>query len=168
MSEIRKCLVIPTIRERCAREFFSTWRENGDWDQVILIEDNPTRTFDVGIEQHYSWEDIKECIGDKAWIFSKRDSAIRCFGYLAAYKNGADYILTLDDDCYPHDNRPIFRQHIQIIEGYPRWTTSVPEMRTRGVPYRNKGHLSTVMANMGSRLLAIVSLRTVNTTPCVV
>jgi reversibly glycosylated polypeptide / UDP-arabinopyranose mutase len=147
--EVRKFLVIPSIRERCIKDFFHAWRKIGDWDQVVVVEDQPERTFDLGIEQHYSWKEISECLGDKAWIFSKRDSAIRCFGYLAAYQNGADYILTLDDDCYPKGDSPVFRKHIQAMQSFSRWTTSVPNLRTRGIPYRNKGYLGTVVANMG-------------------
>jgi reversibly glycosylated polypeptide / UDP-arabinopyranose mutase len=131
MSEIRKALVVPTIRE------------------TRIKEDNPTRTFDLKVEQHYSWQEIVESVGDAAWIFSRRDSAIRSFGFLAAYKNGADFILTLDDDCYPYNNESIIRKHIEAIVGHTRWSSSIPDMRTRGMPYRNKGHLSTVVANMG-------------------
>jgi reversibly glycosylated polypeptide / UDP-arabinopyranose mutase len=154
---MKKILVVPSIREECFKNFIKAWDELGDWDEVILVEDNPEQTFDLRSDRkfydigfnHYSWKEIKECTGENSWIFSKRDSAIRSFGFYVAYNNGADYILTLDDDCYPHDSEPIFQRHIDVMNSYNKWTTSCGRQRTRGLPYKNLGRLASVVANMG-------------------
>src|ERR1700733_12005465 len=153
---MKKVLVIPSIREDCFNRFMKAWKTisdvftwKGDWDEVILVEDNPTRTFESINCLHYAWDDIKKIAKESSWIFSKRDSAIRSFGFLMAYRNGADYILTLDDDCYPYHDDPIFESHIKVMESFEKWTCSLPRKRTRGLPYHNNGRLDTVVANMG-------------------
>lgn len=140
-----KILVIPSIRKECLENFLIAWRDKGDWDKIIVIEDNPEKTFALRDIDHYCWQDIEKY--KNHFIFSRRDSAIRCFGFYLAYKEGAEYSLTLDDDCYPIDY-PIFQKHIDIINGYTKWTNSCG-IRSRGIPYNNLGKLDSVIANMG-------------------
>lgn len=146
---MKKVLVIPSNRGDRLKEFFDAWcAPMGDWDRVIVIEDNPYRTFDLPPScDHYSWEEIEATLGDSAWIISRRDSAIRCFGFLMAYRGGADLIVTLDDDCYPREPG-ICAGHLRAMGSHGRWVESVPGMRTRGLPYFNRGRLD-VAANMG-------------------
>lgn len=144
---MKNTLVVPTIRENCIRDFIRSW--HGKFDEVIIVEDNPTRTFDIARAIHYSWKEIDEELGDKSWVISRRDSAIRCFGFYMAYKRGADYIFTLDDDCYSIPEEDFVCSHINQIENTPRWTESVIGMRTRGMPYYNKGTLDSIVANVG-------------------
>jgi reversibly glycosylated polypeptide / UDP-arabinopyranose mutase len=149
---MKKILVIPSIREECFINFIEAWAELGDWDEVILVEDNPEKTFDLDNLYkdivHYSHKDIFKYTS-QSWIFSKRDSAIRSFGFLIAYQRGADYILTLDDDCYPYDDEPIFQRHIKEMHSHNKWTTSCGRQRTRGLPYKNLGKTTNIVANMG-------------------
>ena len=140
-------LVVPTIRENCINKFLKEW-EVEKFDEIIIIEDNPTKSFNLGIKHHYSWKEIKEDLGDSHWIISKRDSAIRCYGYLIAYRLNADYIITLDDDCYPQDLNFI-STHIEKLCNTPKWTESILGLRTEGLPYKNLGKLENVVLNMG-------------------
>ena len=154
-----KVLVIPSNREGCLKRFFDVWEGRGGWDRVIVVEDNPIPTFNVmemGKDEyayHYSWKEIDEILGQNSWIISHRDSAIRCFGFLEAYKMGAEYVLTLDDDCYPdpvgYEEGTLFDEHIFRMNGYSKWMASVPGCCTRGTPYKNVGDLNTVVASMG-------------------
>lgn len=140
-------LVVPTIRKDSISRFLEAWQH--EFDNILVIEDNPEKTFEIDPKfGHYSWREIEEELGEKAWIISKRDSAIRSFGFWKAYQTGADYIFTLDDDCYPTVGR-FCQQHIDVLEKTPQWTYSVPNMRTRGLPYKNLGTLKNVMLNMG-------------------
>lgn len=147
---MKKTLVVPSIREECFADFQKAWHNLGDWDEVILVEDNPERTFKTsGNIFHYSWKEIQSLTNKDSWIFSKRDSAIRSFGFLMALNCQADYILTLDDDCYPRGEEPIFESHIKAMESFKKWAPSIDGIRTRGLPYKNKGKLESVVANMG-------------------
>lgn len=144
-----KILVVPTIREKNIKEFLDSWAPLKDWDKIIVVEDNPTKTFQLPSDViHYSWEEIKADLKKNNWIISKRDSAIRSFGFLKAYEMGASYIFSLDDDCFPKKNG-FCTEHIDKLENQQKWTDSVINFRTRGKPYFNLGKLNNVMINHG-------------------
>jgi len=140
-------LVVPTIREDCLKEFLHAWRFEL-FDKIIVVEDNPNITFHTEFVHHYSWKEIQEEWGDDSWIISKRDSAIRSWGFWKAYQLGADVIFTLDDDCYPLPEEPFISTHVSNLENTPKWTELIPGLRTRGLPYYNMGTLP-VVANIG-------------------
>lgn len=139
-------LVVPTIRENCIKDFLNAW-EDEIFDIVIIVEDNPARTFDIDVAHHFSWKEIKEEWGENSWIFSRRDSAIRSFGFWKAYQLNADVIFTLDDDCYPIE-KDFVSSHIDNLSITPKWGELIPGLRTRGLPYFNLGILP-VVANIG-------------------
>lgn len=138
-------LVVPTIRKDCIVKFLDAWESEG-FDEIIVVEDNPTKTFKLGINHHYSWKEIEEEWGDHSWVFSRRDSAIRSFGFWKAYQLGAEVTFTLDDDCYPWEN--FTDTHLKNLNETPQWDELIPGLRTRGLPYFNKGKLD-VVANVG-------------------
>jgi reversibly glycosylated polypeptide/UDP-arabinopyranose mutase len=146
-----RILVVPSCRKESWQEFLSAWEGAGGWDRLILVEDGPQRSFPTPPNAlHYSWEEIDRALGADSWIISRQDSAIRCFGFLAAWWAGARYVLTLDDDCYPHPpHQALFAAHIERLHGQRAWVESVPGMRTRGLPYGEIGCLTTVKANVG-------------------
>ena len=76
-------VVIPTIRQECLDEFEKAW----GFKDLIVIWDN---------EDTYA--EIERDLKRDAWIISRKNAAIRCYGYLQCQ---ADVILTLDDDCLP-------------------------------------------------------------------
>ncbi len=141
-------LVVPTIREHSIKDFLDAWKNYSDWDEIIIVEDNPEKTFKIDVEHHYSWKEIQETLKENAWIISRRDSAIRSFGFLMAYLKGADFIFSLDDDCYPTTSG-FCSKHIENMESSPKWSESILGMRTRGLPYKNLGTLNNVVLNMG-------------------
>jgi len=143
-------LVIPSIRENSLIQFLKKWGELPL--EIFVVEDNPTKQFgSIGLEHHYSWAEINDILGDDSWIISRRDSAIRSFGFLMAYRAGAEYIYTLDDDCAPtYQNGMItfVDDHQDALNNNTRWTESYQGQRTRGIPYKNKGSTNVVL-NMG-------------------
>lgn len=143
-------LIVPTIRENSIKEFIRVWEEEYPnlKEFLIVIEDNPTKTFDLDVKHHYSWKEITDDLGDDATIISKRDSSIRSYGFLKAWQLGSEYIFTLDDDCYPYE-ADFFSKHIAMLEGKTKWESSIVGMRTRGFPYQNFGKLDNVVLNMG-------------------
>jgi reversibly glycosylated polypeptide / UDP-arabinopyranose mutase len=141
-------LVVPTIRKDCIDLFLNLWSE---YFSVIVVEDNPKPTFDVRCFFHFSWRDIVNDFGNQSWIISRRDSGIKCYGFLKAYQMGFDVIYCLDDDCLPltEDVLSFQKQHANNLFNTPRWTQSVQGVRTRGIPYHNLGHLSNVVFSVG-------------------
>ncbi len=143
-------LVVPSIRENCLQKFLKEWQpqlEKTDlWNNLIVVEDNPFKTFKLDLKHHYAWQDIEDDLKEDACIISRRDSAIRSYGFLTAYRLGADYTITLDDDCYPEDD---IISHIDKMHSCPKWSEIILGMRTRGLPYKNLGKLDNVVANIG-------------------
>ena len=147
-------LVVPTCRPESLKSFLSAWEVNCGWDQICVVEDAHVASDEIekalpDTALHFSHIGIKELLKDDAWIISKRDSAIRCFGFLIAYRDGMD-VLTLDDDCLPLSSscsETFVTQHQQAMI-HPRWVEAVPGMRTRGLPYRNLGTMQS-MVNVG-------------------
>jgi hypothetical protein len=98
-------IVIPTIREDCLKRFLTEWEGDFQDTNVIVVEDNPHRSFDVPEHvTHVSWEEIEADLGSQTWIIPNRTSAIRSYGTLLAYRAGAEIIWHLDDDCYPEED----------------------------------------------------------------
>ena len=155
--------MVPTIRQDCILEFLSVWK-NLDWI-ILMVEDNPTRTIKITQSMpyfghynefigpnsviHYSWKEIDEELGEKSWIISRHDTAIKSFGFWRAYMMGADYIFVLDDDCLPIAGVDHIAEHLNKLENTTRWTESVPGQRTRGLPYQNRGGCANVALSMG-------------------
>lgn len=136
-----KTLVIPSNRPERLEKFFEAWKGRGGWDNVILVEDGPSKSEFKHDENllHYCWEDIEGLLGEDAWIISRKDSAIRCFGFLMAATCLSDYILTLDDDCYPvpegYAEGTVFDQHLFYMTNFHSPWMETAGMRTRGIPY---------------------------------
>lgn len=146
---MKSVLVVPTIRESNIVEFLERWTQQETWDQIIVVEDNPERSFDLPYNNliHVSWREIDADLKENSWIISRRDSAIRSYGFLMANRMKADYIFTLDDDCLPCQ-KDFCATHINQTVSNPRWTQLIPLMRTRGIPYRNLGQIPVIM-NVG-------------------
>jgi reversibly glycosylated polypeptide/UDP-arabinopyranose mutase len=151
---MKNVLVVPSIREHSIHQFLNKWLQH-HWDLVIVVEDNPTRTFKLEHYntlshevQHVSWAEIDADLGDNAWIISRRDSAIRSYGFLLAHRLGAEKIFTLDDDCEPIGNGFVV-DHAMNLYHTPKWVSSVPGHRTRGLPYHNTGKANRVMMSVG-------------------
>lgn len=142
MAEEKIALVVPSIRQNCFDDFYKRWDE---WElfskvDLILMEDNPTKTFAIEKGIHYSWEDIESELKEKSWVIPRRSDTVRSFGYLMAYKLGYDYIMTLDDDCYPeHGFEDIVSGHLQCLNGRTKWYNTLSSGKPRGMPYDNLG-----------------------------
>jgi len=146
---LKKFLIVPTIRKHSIENFLQSWKDVSDWDCLIIVEDNPEKSFKLDCDFHYSWREIKEDLKEDSWIISRRDSAIRCYGFYKAVQLGADYIFTLDDDCLPCCSKRFCDKHISNLENTTKWCETVLGHRTRGTPYRNKGILKNVKFSLG-------------------
>lgn len=134
-------IVIPTIRNL---SFLSSWgKQFADCD-LVIVEDHPTQEIQTPKGRyksvhHYTWLDISHDFGEDEWIFSRYNAGIRSYGFWKAYTNGADVIITLDDDCYPVDRDFVARHAANLSLKAPQgWTTTFPHpdfVFTRGVPY---------------------------------
>lgn len=159
MKDVVKALVIPSNRPEHLRQFFEAWRATADWDLAVVVFDGQKASLDkasLDIDCLASdrplyvvdWSDIDRRLGDDAWIISRCSSGVRVFGYLVAAQAGAEVIVTTDDDCLPAGSR-LCERHLANLFAMPAWTSSVPGVMVRGVPYRNPGRLDSVAINVG-------------------
>ena len=142
----RTALVIPSNRSVSLSAWLLAWRPF-PWDDTIVVFDDKAWDGDRDLLLHtganlvLDWshaDDMeKEARGLVVPLFSRRDSAIRCLGFLEAVRRGAQVVLTLDDDCLPRVGPKAFlNQHVHNLSGRDVWASTVPGMRTRGLPYR--------------------------------
>jgi len=60
-------IVVPTVRESSISAFLASWKEAFAKAHLIVIEDNPQRTFRLSgypNVTHYAWEDIDHDLGE--------------------------------------------------------------------------------------------------------
>jgi hypothetical protein len=150
-------IVVPTIREASLQQFLDAWGDAFAEAHLIVVEDNPTRTFRIkdrpGIT-HYAWEDIDAELGDSRWIIPRRTDCIRSYGYYKAFQDRPDMIVTLDDDCYPMDQAggSFLDQHWQRLSlqgDSEAWCRSAADIATRGFPYFHSTRQWPVAVNHG-------------------
>lgn len=135
-------LVVPSIRKDSFDRFVREWRPTGLFDRVdlILIEDNSERTFETPDEakgRHYTWSDIDTF--EWSWIIPRRSDTVRSFGYWRAWNMGYDYLMTMDDDCYPAPGYEELDLIHKSMMTRTRWFNTLNSVRPRGVPYFNTG-----------------------------
>jgi hypothetical protein len=143
---MRSTVIIPTIREDSIKRFLKEWRDyfirkNA---RVIVVEDNPKKTFKISGVEHYAWEDIERDLGNDSWIIPRKTSAVRDYGFLRALEKPTDMVVTLDDDCYPYVNDSPFNDDFLLAhynnlynpQTMKRWfSTEVSGKHVRGIPY---------------------------------
>lgn len=150
---MRAAIVVPTIREKLIVSFLEAWKDSFSGHVVIVVEDNPERTFDVSLPnaQHYCWADIDEELGRDSWIIPRRTDCVRSYGYYKAFSAGVDLVVTLDDDCYPLDERFIERHYEKLSQrvGEDGWVSTGQGVLPRGIPYQTRQRESECVINHG-------------------
>lgn len=139
-------IVIPTIRDL---EFLKDWKDQFAGTTLIICEDKPQKSVKIPHAEvfdqvyHYSWAEIDQDLKENSWIIPRKVSAIRNYGFIQAYKMGAQTIITIDDDCYPVENHDLISLHQKnlSLSAPQKWTNTYPDARhmyTRGMPYLNR------------------------------
>jgi len=155
-------LVVPTIREHCMKEFIMRWDALGLFSLVdlIIMEDNPEKTFDLGDEcVHLCWTDIERRLKGLQWIIPRRSDTVRSFAYWYAWNEGYQFIMTMDDDCYPPvknednfeypDAKAFVNLHVTALLNKTKWFNTLNNVKPRGVPFYELGRRSDVIVNHG-------------------
>jgi hypothetical protein len=146
MTSFRATIVVPTIREPSILHFLEAWASEFRGHRVIVVEDNPKPTFDLpGWVEHYTWQDVDERLGNRAWIIPRRSDCVRSFGYFLAAQQPSDFVITLDDDCYPEGAySPSFLTLVRDTldrrwHDERWWSTLDGTVPARGFPYEIRG-----------------------------
>jgi hypothetical protein len=137
---------VPTAREESIASFLDAWRPWFDRDDVLLFvhEDRASKSFepDVPRIRHTAQEDIAREIGKAEWIIPRGSGACRSFPMYLAWKEGCDFIITLDDDCHPESSGGdrFIDGHLESFRR-DRWFRTIAGDEPRGVPYERLGLL---------------------------
>ena len=150
-------VVVPSIREDCITRFLTEWRGDLAAAEVIVVEDNPERSFDLPAHvRHVAWRDIDADLGDDGRVIPRRSSAIRSYGTLLAVRSGARYIWHLDDDCYPEDGTRndylrVLRNNLVTSRPQAAWWNTLGRhgVYPRGYPYGIRQETRPVMIHHG-------------------
>lgn len=141
---MRVACVVPSCREAQVLEFVRTWQSQLATSLVRLyvVEDGPARSFRFGASAgtltHLSWADAPDGMLD---CISVRSPGCRQIGFWHAYHDGADVIVTLDDDVRP-EGEELFVRFVEILDGgLPLWVDPMVNYRSRGYPTTNTGRL---------------------------
>lgn len=153
MKKSEIAIVIPTIRNL---DFLVSWKQEFKDCIGIIVEDHPNKEIKTPTKYfkkvfHYSWLDIDREMGKNSWIISRKNSGIRCFGFLKAWQINTDIIITLDDDCYP-TSKKFIQSHLDNLnqKAPEKWFSTFPHPKynfTRGFPYRVRDKYPVVMSH---------------------
>jgi len=139
---VKVIIVVPTNREKTIREFLKSWETEFASAHIFVVEDNATRSFDLGDcsnVTHFAWEHIDHDLGRESWIIPRGSDCIRSYGYFKAYSECPDLIITMDDDCYPTPDQTHFIERhwkrIQMGGEREAWCATGTGTISRGVPY---------------------------------
>lgn len=132
-------------------DFLYEWRDQLRDVPIIVVQDvgdkpRPPVGFDVTIVDH---DDVEADLGDGAWIIPSRTSACRSYGYLLAWRQKPDVILTLDTDCYP-DGSDWVGGHRRNLESAATldWVNSGAEdILFRGFPYEIRDRMPVMLSH---------------------
>ena len=155
MADMKVAAVIASNRQDRLKDFLDAWSPF-PWSETIVIEDGPARSFLLeGLSatppRHFAWADIENDadVVDPT-TFSRRDSAIKAYGFWIAVRGDADVVIALDDDCLPVGTPADFvADHVAALSSRARWVPSIDGTPTRGLPYFDLGSIPGAVANMG-------------------
>ena len=101
-------VIIPSMRgPQCLENFLDIASDNVDF--IVINQEKMDKKYEKTIE----FTD-KEAFA-KSWIFNRVTK--RNFGFLYAYKQNYDVLITLDDDCFPTSNT-FFGDHIKKLNSF--------------------------------------------------
>jgi reversibly glycosylated polypeptide/UDP-arabinopyranose mutase len=121
--------VIPTIRPEQYEIFLKAWQPLFDKHQVKVykVED--------GHQPRVNGRSVQDVMGEYSDLIYNFNDGVRNLGFALAYKDGADYIISLDDDVLPYGDT--VGDHLQILNSkFPiNWMNTSNEVYMRGFPY---------------------------------
>ena len=122
-------VVVPTIREEKLKEFLSVW--------TLLFEKHNVRLYVVrdGKNPTVNGESVKSVMGKYSDLIYNFNDGVRNLGFAKAYKDGADVIVSLDDDVLPEGDT--IQAHLDILNTRQpvSYMNSVDDIYMRGFPY---------------------------------
>lgn len=125
----RVAIVVPSNRPAHLQTWLTAWAP-------FLVQES--RRLYIVEDAAPTWQRIRDDLGERAWVIPRRTDCIRMWGYLQALRDGADIIVTMDDDCLPHlPALDAFGEHVRALTTLVepvRWGRTLDSLATRGLP----------------------------------
>jgi reversibly glycosylated polypeptide/UDP-arabinopyranose mutase len=141
-------VVVPTCREEKYKDFMQAWMPLFIKHDVMLCTvmdgDNP---LSFNSKKTGDFKSVSEVMGKYSDLIINHNDGVRNLGFAVAYEEGADIIISLDDDVEPIGD-PI-EDHIRALEArYPvSWMNTVDEVYMRGFPYNIREEAECVLSH---------------------
>lgn len=142
---MKTAIVVPTIRPDKIQEFLKAWdvliTRHGikvyvvrDGEQPVVCKGDDCLT-------------VEQVMGDYKDLIYNFNDGVRNLGFALAYKEGADTIISLDDDCVPagdtiEDHLKALNMRVPIT-----WMNTVMETYMRGFPYSVRNEAEVVLSH---------------------
>lgn len=122
-------VVVPTIREDKLKEFLNAWE--------LLFTKHNIKLYIVkdGKNPTVNGKSIREVMGKYSNLIYNFNDGVRNLGFAMAYKDGADVIISLDDDTLPYGDT--IQDHLDVLNTRKpvSFMNSVEDIYMRGFPY---------------------------------
>jgi len=126
-------VTVPTIRPEQLKIFLKAWKEQFEKHDVDLyiVHDGETPYVENKAIK-YSVEDV---MGKYSNLIYNKNDGVRNLGFALAYKNKADFILSLDDDVLPEGDT--IGDHLAVLNTRKpiSYMNTVEDIYMRGFPY---------------------------------
>ena len=133
-------VVVPTIRPESWDKFVGEWDDLFDKHKILLVKVDDGASYPALIIFDYTKEGAAgvERVSTEEpleWVFNKTDGC-RNLGFYAAYLQGAEIFISLDDDVYPISGTDPIQDHINALSMSvsPHWMSTAQDWRVRGIP----------------------------------
>lgn len=148
MSNI--AIVVPTIRPQSLSVFLEKWRplfyKHQPYILLVLDGDKPK----VELEWRDKFYSVHEIMGKYSGIIYNQNDGVRNLGFALIAKEypEVEYIITLDDDCYPIEGTDPIQDHIDALNmKVPvSWMSTASEYM-RGFPYAVRDEAEVVLSH---------------------
>ncbi len=122
-------VVVPTVREEKLKEFLSAWSD------LFLKHNVSLYIVRDGKKPTVNGESLKSVMGKYSKLIYNFNDGVRNLGFAKAYKDGADIIISLDDDVLPCGDT--IQDHLDILNTKQpvSWINTVDDIYMRGFPY---------------------------------
>ena len=125
--------------------WLTLWSEHGDHDGIVVMQDLDS-VVPLGMATEVCRADARaDGFGD---IVAFGGASARSYAVVVAKRMGADFIVSMDDDCLPQNGDSRFcKAHLDAMRAN-RWDDLIVGHRTRGIPYSDRGEVRASM-NIG-------------------
>ncbi len=122
-------VVVPTVREEKLKEFLLAWSD------LFLKHNVSLYIVRDGKKPTVNGESLKSVMGKYSKLIYNFNDGVRNLGFAKAYKDGADIIISLDDDVLPCGDT--IQDHLDILNTKQpvSWINTVDDIYMRGFPY---------------------------------